>query len=73
MISSRVSKKGQVVIPKEIRKILGIKSGDTVIFRVEGGHVLIEVSKERMNDILKAGRPIKPSLEFQRELREEWT
>lgn len=72
MIIGRVSKKGQIVIPKEIRKILGIKSGDAVIFRIEDKRIIIEISKDRMKDILKAGRPIGQSIEFQRALREEW-
>lgn len=73
MPTSKVSKKGQVVIPKEIREKLGIKAGDTVIFRVESGKVFIEVSRERLKDILKEGKPIGGgSVEFQRMLRDEW-
>ncbi len=72
MLVSKVSEKGQIVIPKEIRDRLSIKPGDTVIFRVEGGKVSIEVAKERMKDILREGKPIEESIEFQRRLREEW-
>ena len=73
MTTSRVSRKGQVVIPKEIRERLGIKPGDMVIFRVDSGRVYIEVSRERMKDILKAGRTAgEDSVEFQRKMREEW-
>ncbi len=33
---ARVSKRYQVVIPKEVRKRLGIKEGDSVVFEIEG-------------------------------------
>jgi len=69
---SRLSKKGQVVIPKEIRDKLNIKPGDAVIFRVEGDRVIIETIKGKLKDILKSGKPIEKAVEFQRKLREEW-
>lgn len=73
MKMSRISKKGQVVIPKEIRDALGIKAGDIVFFRLEGGKILIDVTKQRMKEILKSGKPLdEKSVEFQRKLREEW-
>ena len=72
MIIGRVSKKGQIVIPKEIRNLLGIKEGDYVIFRTEGNRVYIEKIEERTKDVLKSAKPVESSVEFQRRLREEW-
>ena len=34
--SAKVMSKGQVTIPKEVRKVLGVQSGDKVTFVVEG-------------------------------------
>ena len=34
-VAARVTSKGQVTIPKEIREALGIAKGDQVVFRVE--------------------------------------
>ena len=39
--NAKVMPKGQVTIPKDIRKILGIESGDRVTFVVENGNVRI--------------------------------
>ncbi len=39
--NAKVMSKGQVTIPKDIRKILGIESGDRVTFIVENGNVRI--------------------------------
>jgi antitoxin PrlF len=34
-LAARVSSKGQITIPKEVRDALGIEEGDEVVFRVE--------------------------------------
>jgi AbrB family looped-hinge helix DNA binding protein len=68
----KLSKKGQIVIPKEIREKFGIKPGDAVIFRIQGDKVILEKIQEKMSDILKNSEPIEESLEFQRKLRDEW-
>jgi AbrB family looped-hinge helix DNA binding protein len=38
---SRVTSKGQVTIPIEMRRKLGIKDGDKVVFIEEGGRIVI--------------------------------
>lgn len=37
--SAKVMAKGQVTIPKDIRKVLGVENGDRVTFVVEGNAV----------------------------------
>lgn len=39
--NAKVMSKGQVTIPKDVRDILGISSGDRVTFVVENGNVRI--------------------------------
>lgn len=68
----KLSKKGQIVIPKEIREKFGIKPGDAVIFKIQGDKVILEKIQEKMSDILINSEPIEKSLEFQRKLRDEW-
>ena len=38
---ARVSRRYQVVIPREVRKALGIKEGDRVLFEIEGDEIRI--------------------------------
>ena len=39
--AARVTANGQVTVPKAVRDALGIKKGDTVIFRVEGNRAML--------------------------------
>ena len=39
--AARVTSKGQVTLPKAVRDALGIRQGDEVIFRVEGGRAVL--------------------------------
>ncbi len=41
-IIREVGKKGQVVIPKDIREFLGLKKGEKVIFEVQNNEVRIK-------------------------------
>jgi len=73
MITGRVSEKGQVVIPKEIREKFKIKPGDIIVFKIVGGRLIVEkIVERRMKDVLKSGKPVESSVEFQKKLREEW-
>ena len=68
----KMSKKGQIVIPKEIREKFGIKPGDAVIFKIQGNKVIIEKIQEKMSEILINSKPIEKGLDFQKKLRDEW-
>ena len=37
--SAKVMAKGQITIPKDVREVLGVESGDRVTFIVESGSV----------------------------------
>jgi AbrB family looped-hinge helix DNA binding protein len=44
--AAKVTSRGQVTVPKTIRDALGIKDGDEVVFRVEGGQALLARTPE---------------------------
>ena len=44
--SVRISKKGQFVIPKEMREALGIKEGDELLVTLEGVRVVLTPPKQ---------------------------
>lgn len=41
---AKITTKGQITIPVEIRKILNLKDGDKVVFMAENGKVVMENS-----------------------------
>ncbi|MBA2377413.1 MAG: AbrB/MazE/SpoVT family DNA-binding domain-containing protein [Rubrobacter sp.] len=45
-VRAKVTSKGQITIPAEIRRFLGVDAGDAVSFTVEGETVRLEVSEE---------------------------
>ncbi len=50
----KVSSKGQVVIPKEVRKKLGVKGGEKLLVLTRNGDILLRKTKEvSIEDIAK--------------------
>ena len=48
---TRISSKGQVVIPKEIRDLLHLKQGDSLAVTREGQRIVLEVSTPSIEQI----------------------
>jgi antitoxin PrlF len=51
--SSSMSSKGQVTVPQEIRKRLGLEAGDRVEFVVEEGRTVIRPDRSEANPFEK--------------------
>jgi antitoxin PrlF len=61
MHTSTITSKGQVTIPVEMRKILGLDPGKRVAFRLEDGHITLEAVRDDITaafGMLKADRHI---------------
>ena len=52
---SKLSSKGQIVIPKEVRRALGLDSGDLLLVSVEGDRIILRKieSIDKFRGILK--------------------
>lgn len=48
MLQMKMSEGGRVVIPAEIRRALGLKEGDTVLFEQRDGEVLLTTRKAQI-------------------------
>ncbi|MBC7099825.1 AbrB/MazE/SpoVT family DNA-binding domain-containing protein [Candidatus Bipolaricaulota bacterium] len=47
MAVTSVSAKGQVVIPKKVREVLGLKPGDKLLVSVEGEAIILKPLREK--------------------------
>lgn len=43
---ARITSKGQVTIPKDVRTALGVKEGDSLVFEVENGGARVSVIRK---------------------------
>ncbi len=68
MNRAKITFKGQVTIPREIREVLTIEEGDTVIFEVAGDHAVLKPLKKKsfvsFYGALPATRPYPGSVLF---------
>jgi len=51
MSLTRVSKKGQITIPRDVREALGLRSGDRVEIVVEGGKAILKPLKKSPEEV----------------------
>ena len=69
---TRVTRKGQITIPKDVRERLGISQSDYVVVVVDGDRAILSpVREERISDLkgrLPATRPYPGADEIRREV-----
>lgn len=47
--TAKITAKGQVTLPKSVRDALGVREGDTVLFRVEGSHAVVAATRDLLD------------------------
>jgi antitoxin PrlF len=64
-ISGKITRKGQVTIPHEIRNFLGIEEGDRIAFIIKDNQevVVLGVKKTNLDDLFGSLKPNKPIAE----------
>ena len=68
-----VSDSANIILPIEVWKILGVKSGDTVAIKVEGRRVVLEKSTSSpVDEAFGIWPEIEDSSEYVNNLRNEW-
>ena len=79
MEMAKVSSRGQVAIPKEIRKAMGLQTGDKIIFTKEGAIIkLAKVEPKTFRELTEPLRKLPKKIEEHEvvdlihELRKKW-
>jgi len=77
-LRAKVGPKYQVVVPKEVRAILGIRRGDTVVFEIKGGELLLRrertgFSAEKLLSIVPEGRKLTKKIDLENIISSEVT
>jgi len=61
---TKISSKGQITIPKEIREYLEAKPGDKIEFEIKDGDVIIRLSQKPSDSMLGLGLNVKEKLKL---------
>ncbi len=65
-MSSILTKKSQITIPKKIREFLGLKPGERVAFVIEGDTVKIVPLKSKLEENFGKIKPLKKPEDFKK-------
>lgn len=74
MVRATLTSKGQLTVPKDVRERLGLKSGDRVVFELEGDSVRLRAERSRSLEELRGSLPATreyPGKEAEREAARE--
>ncbi|HXG36150.1 MAG TPA: AbrB/MazE/SpoVT family DNA-binding domain-containing protein [Dehalococcoidia bacterium] len=63
-ISATVTQRGQVTIPAEVRRLLGVKPGDKVAFVIEGHQVGLRPVRFTLESAFGSVKPLAKTVDF---------
>jgi AbrB family looped-hinge helix DNA binding protein len=71
-VIAKVSRKNQVVLPKEVREQLGVKAGDNLLFVVREGEVIVRARPASFTKAMRGlHKHVRDKLDVDRWLAEE--
>lgn len=47
--TARITAKGQITVPKAVRDALGVREGDSLVFRVEGDRAVVAATPDLLD------------------------
>ncbi|MHA1619659.1 MAG: AbrB/MazE/SpoVT family DNA-binding domain-containing protein [Promethearchaeota archaeon] len=77
MIIGKLSKKGQISIPKDIRNQIDLRPGDAISFVIRSNKIILEkitpsVDRKLSDFLIESESLDLDSISYQRKLRDEW-
>ena len=64
-----ITSKGQVTIPSSIRAKMGVRPGDKIRFREEGGKIRLVPVKRSLEEIFRSVKPLRPGVDVENLIR----
>lgn len=71
-VLASVTKRGQVTIPSEVRRLLGITPPQKVAFEIDGNDVRLVSAGPSLKEVFGAVRPSSKPEDFERLTQEAW-
>ena len=69
-IVTTMTQRGQVTVPAEVRRKLGLKARDKVAFKIDDNGVHIEPAKYTLETVFGSVRPLKPIKDIDAAIRQ---
>ena len=63
MLYTRIGRRGQITLPKEVRRRIKVEEGDQIAFVIDGEQVVIKPVKQSLLD-LRGSVPVKKEQDF---------
>ncbi len=63
MLSTRVGRRGQITIPREVRRLINVQEGDQIAFVIDGGQVVLKPITHSLLD-LRGSVPVEGEQDF---------
>lgn len=70
VMKSTLTSKGQTTIPNQIRKQMGLKAGDGLVYSIDGDHIVVKPVKGTLLDAYASVKPKRRPEDFSRVRRQ---
>jgi AbrB family looped-hinge helix DNA binding protein len=71
-ILASVTERGQVTIPSEVRRLLGIRAPQKIAFEIDGEEVRLVPAGPSLDDVFGAVQPLEKPEDFERITTDAW-
>ena len=67
-IATRISKKGQITLPVEVQRVLGVGARDRIAFAIEGDQVRLIAARYTLDSVLGSVPPVNTTDDFEQQI-----
>ena len=67
--ASTITQRGQVTLPAEVRRLLGVKPRDRVEFIIDDGQVTVKPARFTAQTAFRSIKPLSPPIDIEEQIR----